>query len=73
LHAWAQRKKAEVGRNLLGLIFSNFDEIDIKNTESGMVTPDYYHPSLVTDVLLATCRLLHNKGPSYMKYSCGDY
>jgi hypothetical protein len=33
-----QRNAAEIGRNLLDLIFSNFDIIDIMNADYGMVT-----------------------------------
>jgi hypothetical protein len=42
--------KAQVGRNLLDLSFSNFNVINIKNAELPMVTPDYHHPPLVTDM-----------------------
>jgi hypothetical protein len=59
---------ADIGRNLLDLVFSNFDGKDIKNAEFGVVTPDYYHPPLFTDVLLPTGRVLQNQGPSYILF-----
>jgi hypothetical protein len=49
--------KAEVGRNLLDLVSSDFDGLDIKNAEFGMMTPGYHLP-LVIDVFLPTCQLL---------------
>jgi hypothetical protein len=30
-----------------------------------MMTPDYHHPPLVTDVLLLASRLLQNEGPDW--------
>jgi hypothetical protein len=41
---------AKVGKNLLDLVLSNFDGVDINNAEFGMLTPDYYHPHLVIDL-----------------------
>jgi hypothetical protein len=41
-------------RNLLDLVFSTFDGIDIKNAEFGVVTSDYY-------VLFPSGRLLQNQ------------
>jgi hypothetical protein len=48
-------------------VFSKFDGTHIKNAEFGVVTSDYYHPSLVTDVLFPTGRLLQNQGPYHIQ------
>jgi hypothetical protein len=55
------------------LFFSYLGGIDIKNAECGMVTPDYYHPPLITDLLLPKRPLLHNQGNSYLNYASGVY
>jgi hypothetical protein len=33
----------------------------------------WWHLIIITDVLLATCRLLHNEGPSYLNYASNNY
>jgi hypothetical protein len=38
-----------------------------------MMTPDYCHLPLITDVLLPTGWPLQNHGPSYMNYASGNY
>jgi hypothetical protein len=59
--------------NLLDLVFANFSDLKLVPVDSGLVTPDTYHPPLSIDVLLPHVNNNLNSEINYLIYSAGNY
>jgi hypothetical protein len=60
--------------NMLGLVFANFTDLKLVPVDSGLVTPDTYHPPFSIDVLLPYVNNNNLKSEiSYRIYSAGNY
>jgi hypothetical protein len=59
--------------NRLDLIFSNLSNLCITPVDPGLIMPDNYHPSLITNIYLPFATCIQNYVYSYRKFSSGDY
>jgi hypothetical protein len=57
---------------LLDLVFANFTDLKLVPVDSGLVTPDTYHPPFSIDVLLPHINNNLNSEFSYRIYSAGN-
>lgn len=60
-----QHNYADIGSNLLDLVFSNFADLSVDHVEYGLVQPDHFNPQCQFDFL--NCNI------SYKRFSPGDY
>jgi hypothetical protein len=58
---------------MLDLVFANFTDLKLVPADSGLVTPDTYHPPLCIDVLLPHINNNLNSEFSYRIYAAGNY
>jgi hypothetical protein len=58
---------------MLDLISANFPDLKMVPANSGLVTPDTYHPPFSIDVLLPHVNNNLNSEISYLIYSAGNY
>jgi hypothetical protein len=59
--------------NLLDIVFTNFTDLKSVPPDSGLVTPDTYHPSLNIDVLLPHVNNNLNSEFGYRIFAAGNY
>ena len=60
-------------KNLLDLIFSNFDDVSVHCATHPMVKEDNYHPSLTLQIALPFLSDNCNSSDRFLNYSLGDY
>jgi hypothetical protein len=58
---------------MLDLVFANFSDLKLVPADSGLVTPDIYHPPFSMDVLLPRVNNNLNSEFSYQIYSTRNY
>jgi hypothetical protein len=59
--------------NLLDLIFSNLNDLDITLVDPGLIKPDNYHPPMIINICLPFGTCIQNVVYSFCKFSSGDY